>query len=65
MKWTLYETVRHTPKRNVVSSSLAGGAKTTAVSRFFAGLQRFLFKEKAYGKGGVSIQFCCMFANWI
>ena len=26
--------VRRTPKRNVVSSSLAGGAKMTAVSRF-------------------------------
>ena len=25
---------RRTPKRNVVSSSLAGGAKMTAVSRF-------------------------------
>ena len=65
MIWTIYEMVRHTPKRqfvrillspkieyllykppyltgiegpppkrNVVSSSLAGGAKTTAVSRF-------------------------------
>ena len=31
------------PKRNVVSSSLAGGAKSTAASPFFGGLQRFLF----------------------
>ena len=34
MKRTMYEAARHTPKRNVVSSSLAGGANTTAVSRF-------------------------------
>ena len=33
---------RHTPKRNVVSSSLAGGAKMTAVSRFFAVYSGFL-----------------------
>ena len=27
MKRTMYQAARHTPKRNVVSSSLAGGAK--------------------------------------
>ena len=56
---------RRTPKRNVVSSSLAGGAKTTAVSRFSLVCSGFCFKQKAYSKGRVSIQFCCMLANWI
>ena len=35
--------VRRTPKRNVVSSSLAGGAKNDRCKPFFDGLQRFLF----------------------
>ena len=35
---------RHTPKRNVVSSSLAGGAKMTAVSRFSLVYSGFCFK---------------------
>lgn len=33
MKRTMYQAARHTPKRNVVSSSLAGGARNTAVSQ--------------------------------
>ena len=53
------------PKRNVVSSSLAGGAKTTAVSRFSLVCSGFCFKQKAYSKGRVVIKFCCMLANWI
>ena len=56
---------RRTPKRNVVSSSLAGGAKTTAVSRFSLVYSGFCFKQKEYSTGRVSIQFCCMLANWI
>lgn len=34
--------VRRTPKRNVVSSNLAGGAKNDRCKSFFDGLQRFL-----------------------
>ena len=34
MKRTMYQAARHTPKRNVVSSSLAGGAKSTAASQY-------------------------------
>ena len=34
---------RHTPKRQATGSNPAGGAKNTAASHFFAGLQRFYF----------------------
>lgn len=34
---------RQTPKRQATGSNPAGGAKNTAASHFFAGLQRFLF----------------------
>ncbi len=35
---------RRTPKRNVVSSSLAGGAKMTAVSRFLMVYSGFCYR---------------------
>ncbi len=44
------------PKRNVVSSSLAGGAKRTAVSRFY-GLQRFLLSYLLSGAAAPSVYF--------
>ena len=44
MKRTMYEAAHRTPKRNVVSSSLAGGAKMTAVSRFSLVYSGFCFK---------------------
>lgn len=34
MKRTMYQAARHTPKRKVVSSSLAGGAKNPNASAF-------------------------------
>ena len=49
--------VRRTPKRNVVSSSLAGGAKTTAVSRFSLLYSGFVFGKKRIAKGGFPFNF--------
>ena len=45
--------VRRTPKRNVVSSSLAGGAKNDRCKPFFDGLQRFLL---SFPSGGLAAQ---------
>jgi hypothetical protein len=58
---------RHTPKRNVVSSSLAGGAKTTAVSRFFVVYSgfccRFFWAATLRRRNGLYM-FRCIPANW-
>ena len=50
--WTNYEMVRRTPKRNVVSSSLAGSAKISRCKPFFNGLQRLF------------IPFCSLLAEY-
>lgn len=47
------------------ASFLSTPDKTTAVSRFSLVYSGFCFKQKAYSKGRVAIQFCCMLANWI
>ena len=57
------------PKRNVVSSSLAGGAKNDRCKPFFDGLQRFfviVFPERTCRSSGTILYiFRCMPANWI
>ena len=46
------------PKRNVVSSSLAGGAKNDRCKPFFDGLQRFfVLSKKRIAKGGFPFNF--------
>ena len=52
-----YQKKRQTPKRNVVSSSLAGGAKMTAVSRFSLVYSGFCFKKKRIAKGEFPFNF--------
>ena len=41
MKRTMYQAARHTPKRNAVRSSRAGGAKNDRCKPAKTGLQRF------------------------
>ena len=60
---------RHTPKRNVVSSSLAGGAKNDRCKPFFDGLQRFFvivpFERPCRSAGTILYIFRCIPANWL
>ena len=61
--------VRRTPKRNVVSSSLAGGAKNDRCKPFFNGLQRFFvivsFERSCRSAGTILYIFRCIPANWL
>ena len=57
------------PKRNVVSSSLAGGAKNDRCKPFFDGLQRFFvivpFERPCRSAGTILYIFRCIPANWL
>ncbi len=57
------------PKRNVVSSSLAGGAKTTAVSHFSLVYSGFFiivsFERSCRSAGTILYIFRCIPANWL
>ena len=63
-------TIRHdpndvAPKRNVVSSSLAGGAKMTAVSRFLMVYSGFLLSFLLSGLAALLERFYTFFAVYL
>lgn len=63
------ELEHQTPKRNVVSSSLAGGAKNDRCKPFFDSLQRFFVivspEHSCRSAGTIIYIFRCMPANWL
>ena len=72
VKWGKIQSKRvkpNPPKRNVVSSSLAGGAKNDRCKPFFRGLQRFFvvvsFEQPCRSAGTTLYISRCIPANWL
>lgn len=56
MKRTMYQAARHTPKRNVVSSSLAGGATLSARKILKMVFRVIFYQLKLCWNNGVSLR---------